>query len=176
MDVEASRLKTRGTVHPCYQYTVKKPAYWICSLHTWKSIIDGERDVQVFEQFRAPSSKWHLLQGRPCMFQQENSKPNTEAMVLKEKNWCIIKWKIQQRITRNAEQIKSSIIQVIGQNSSPTSPAAGFLGLQMSLKKAGMLHSCKRGSLLYWEVLPPSYSMSQYFSQNGTSTSVVSCE
>ena len=129
--------------HPaCYQRSVQKPAslmvwgcisaYWMGSLHIWKGTINAERYIEVLEQHMLPSRR-RLLQGRPCIFQQDNAKPHTASITTAwlrrrrvrvlnwpacspdlspiENIWRIMKWKIRQRRPRTVEQLESYIRQ-----------------------------------------------------------------
>ncbi|KAK3545957.1 hypothetical protein QTP70_016982, partial [Hemibagrus guttatus] len=73
----------------CYQRSVQKPAslmVWGCmsacgmgSLHIWKGTINAERYIQVLEQHMLPSRR-RLFQGRPCIFQHDNARPDTASI------------------------------------------------------------------------------------------------
>ena len=55
--------------------------YWTGKLHIWKGTISAQRYMQVLEQHMLPS-RWHLSQGRLCIFQEDNSKPHTLDVLL----------------------------------------------------------------------------------------------
>ncbi len=73
----------------CYQRSVQKPAslmVWGCisaygmgSLHVFEGTINAERYIKVLEQYMLPS-RLRLIQGRSCVFQQDNIKPHTAAI------------------------------------------------------------------------------------------------
>ncbi len=76
------RAKEEGDLPECYQHSVQKPAslmVWGCisaygmgSLHVLEGTMNAERYVKVLEQHML-SSRRHLFQGRPCVFQQDNA-------------------------------------------------------------------------------------------------------
>ncbi len=91
-------------------------AYGMGSLHVLEGTMNAERYINVLEQHMLPSRQ-RLFQGRPCVFQQDNTKPHTTAITTAwlrsrrvqnwpacspdlspiENIWCIIKRKIHQR-------------------------------------------------------------------------------
>ncbi len=83
------RAKEEGDLPACYQRSVQKPAslmVWGCisayglgSLHVLEGTMNAERYIKVLEQHVLPP-RWRLFQGRPCVFQQDNSKPHTAAI------------------------------------------------------------------------------------------------
>uniref|UniRef100_A0A8C1J3L4 Tc1-like transposase DDE domain-containing protein n=1 Tax=Cyprinus carpio TaxID=7962 RepID=A0A8C1J3L4_CYPCA len=88
----------------CYQHSVQKPAslmVWGCmgacglgSLHIWRGTINAERSIQVLVQHMLPSRR-HLLQGRPCIFQHDNARPNTASITtswLRRRRIWVLKW------------------------------------------------------------------------------------
>ncbi len=54
-------------------------AYGIGSLHVSVGTLNAERYIKVLEQHML-SYRLCLFQGRPCVFQQDNAKPNTAAI------------------------------------------------------------------------------------------------
>ncbi len=78
------RAKEEGDLPVCYQRSVQKPAslvVWRCrseysmgSLHVLEGTINAERHIKVLEQHMLPSRR-RLFQGRPCLLQQDNTKP-----------------------------------------------------------------------------------------------------
>jgi len=50
-------------------------AYGMGSLHVLEGTINAERYIKVLEQHILPSRR-RPFQGRPCVFQQDNAKPN----------------------------------------------------------------------------------------------------
>uniref|UniRef100_A0A803JAZ8 Tc1-like transposase DDE domain-containing protein n=1 Tax=Xenopus tropicalis TaxID=8364 RepID=A0A803JAZ8_XENTR len=90
----------------CYQRSVQKPAslmVWGCmsacgmgSLHVWKGSINAEKYIQVLEQHMLPSRR-HLFQGRPCIFQQDNSRPHSASITtswLRRRRIRVLKWPV----------------------------------------------------------------------------------
>uniref|UniRef100_A0A9J7XE93 Uncharacterized protein n=1 Tax=Cyprinus carpio carpio TaxID=630221 RepID=A0A9J7XE93_CYPCA len=88
----------------CYQRSVQKPAslmVWGCmsacgmgSLHIWKATINAERYIQVLEQHMLPS-RHRLFQGRPCIFQHDNIRPQTASITtswLRRRRIQVLKW------------------------------------------------------------------------------------
>ncbi len=83
------RAKEEGDLPACYQRSVQKPAslmVWGCistygmdSLHVLEGTMNAERYIKVLEQHMLPSRQC-LFQGRPCVFQQDSSKPHTAAI------------------------------------------------------------------------------------------------
>ena len=53
--------------------------YGVGSLHIWKDSIHAEEYMEVLEQHML-SSRQCLCQGRPCIFQQDNAKPDTATL------------------------------------------------------------------------------------------------
>ncbi|KAL6463867.1 hypothetical protein MHYP_G00282580 [Metynnis hypsauchen] len=102
------------------------------NLHICEGTINAERYIQVLEQHMLPSKKY-LLQGRLCLFQQDNAKPHSARVTTAwlhskrvrildwpacspdlspiENVWRIMKHKIQQRRPRTVEQLKLYIKQ-----------------------------------------------------------------
>ncbi len=98
------------------------------SLHVLEGAMNAERYIKVLEQHMLPS-RWHLFQGRPCVFQQDNAKPHTAAIITAwlhsrrvrvlnwpafspdlspiENIWCIIKLKICQRQPQTLQQLET---------------------------------------------------------------------
>ncbi len=136
------RAKEEGDLPACYQHLVQKPAslmvwgfvsaYGMDSLHVLEGTMNAEKYIKVLEQHMLPS-RWHLFQGRPCVFQQDNAKPHTPAITTAwlrsrrfqvlnwpacipdlspiENIWCIIKQKICQRRPRTLQQLETHIRQ-----------------------------------------------------------------
>ncbi len=136
------RAKEEGDLPACYQHSVQKPAslmMWGCisaygmgSLHVLEGTMNAESYIKVLEQHMLPS-RWHLFQGRPCVFQQDNAKPHTAAITTAwlrsrrvcvlnwpacspdispiENIWHIIKWKIHQRRPQTLQQLETYIRQ-----------------------------------------------------------------
>ncbi len=83
------RAKEEGDLPACYQHSVQKPAslmvwgsisaYGMGSLHVLEGTMNAEMYIKVLEQHMLPSRR-RLFQGRPCVFQQDNSKPHTAAI------------------------------------------------------------------------------------------------
>ncbi len=134
--------KEEGDLPACYQHSVQKPAslmVWGCisaygmgSLHVLEGTMNAERYIKVLEQHML-SSRRHLFEGRPCVFQQENAKPHTAAITTAwfhsrrvrvlnwpacspdlspiENIWRIIKRKIRQRRPWTLQQLENYIRQ-----------------------------------------------------------------
>ncbi len=83
------RAKEEGDLPAYYQRSVQKTAslmVWGCisvygmgSLHVLEGTMNAERYIKVLEQHMLPS-RWHLFQGRPCVFQKDNAKPHIAAI------------------------------------------------------------------------------------------------
>ena len=81
-------LRTKeGKDHPdCYQQQVQKSGsvmVWGCvsalgksTLHFCDGTINAEKYVEILEQHMLPSRR-HPFQGSPCIFHQDNAKPNS---------------------------------------------------------------------------------------------------
>ncbi len=120
------RAKEEGDLPACYQCSVQQPA----SLMVWRCVLEGtmnaERYRKVLQQHVLPS-RWRLFQGRPCVFQQDKTKPHTAAITtawlrsrrgqvlncpacspdlspIIENIWRIFKRKIRQRRPRTRQQ------------------------------------------------------------------------
>ncbi len=135
------RAKEEGDLPACYQCSVQKPAslmVWGCistygmgSLHVLEGTMNAERYIKVLEQRMLPFRRCPF-QGRPCVFQQDNAKPNTAAITTAwhsrrvrvlnwpacspdlspiEYIWRIIKRKICQRWPRTLQQLETYIRQ-----------------------------------------------------------------
>ncbi len=50
------------------------------SLHVLEGTMNAERYIKVLEQHMLPSRR-RVFQGRPCVFQQDNAKPHTAAII-----------------------------------------------------------------------------------------------
>ncbi len=98
-DAVSSELKS-----VCYQRSVQKPAslmVWGCisaydmgSLHVLEGTMNAERYIKVLEQHMLPSRR-RLFQGRPCVFQQDNTKPHTAAITtawLRSRRVRVLNW------------------------------------------------------------------------------------
>ncbi len=110
-------------------------AYAMGSLHVLEGTMNAERYIKVLEQHTLPSRRQGiaLIQGRPCVFQKDNAKPQTAAISIAglrsrrvqvlnwpacspdlspiENIWCIIKLKICQRRPRTLQQLETYIRQ-----------------------------------------------------------------
>ncbi len=106
--------------------------YVMGSLHVLEGTMNAEKYIKVLEQHMLPSRQ-SLLQGMPCVFQQDNAKPHTAAITtawlrsrrVRVLNWpacspdlspienicCIFKWKICQRRPRTLQQMETYIRQ-----------------------------------------------------------------
>ncbi len=136
------RAKEEGDLPACLQHSVLKPAslmVWGCTsaygmgcLHVLEGTMNAERYIKVLEQHMLPSRQC-LFQGRPCVFQQDNAKPYTAAIITAwlhsrrvwvlnwpacssdlspvENIWCIIKWKIRQRRPQTLQELETNIRQ-----------------------------------------------------------------
>ncbi len=126
--------KEEGDLPECYQRSVQKPAslmVWGCisayvmgSLHVLEGTMNAERYIKVLEQHMLPSRR-RLFQGRPCVFQQDNTKPHTAAITTAwlrskfcspdlspiENIWRIIKRKIHQKRPQTLQQLETYIRQ-----------------------------------------------------------------
>uniref|UniRef100_A0AAY4C9I9 Tc1-like transposase DDE domain-containing protein n=1 Tax=Denticeps clupeoides TaxID=299321 RepID=A0AAY4C9I9_9TELE len=89
-----------------YQRSVQKPAslmVWGClsacgmgSLYVWKGTINAEKYIQVLEQQMLPS-RCYLFQGRPCIFQQDNTRPHSASITtswLHRRRIRVLKWPV----------------------------------------------------------------------------------
>ncbi len=98
------RAKEEGDLPACYQRSVQKPAslmVWGCinaygmdSLHVLEGTMNAERYIKVLEQHMFPSRR-RLIQGRPCVFQQNNAKPHTAAITtawLRSRRVRVLNW------------------------------------------------------------------------------------
>ncbi len=98
------RAKEEGDLPACYQRSVLKPAslkVWGCisaygmgSLYVLEGTMNAERYIKVLEQHMLPS-RWHLFQGRPCVFQQDNATPHTAAITtawLRSRRVWVLNW------------------------------------------------------------------------------------
>ncbi len=98
------RAKEEGDLPVCYQRSVQKPAslmVWGCisayvvgSLHVLEGTMNAERYIKVLEQQMLPS-RLRLFQGRPCVFQQDNAKPHTAAIItawLRSRIVSVLNW------------------------------------------------------------------------------------
>ncbi len=124
------RAKEQGDLPACHQRSVQKPAslmVWGCinaynmgSLHVLEGTVNAERYIQVLEE--------HMLPSRRCVFQQNNAKPHSVAIITAglhsrrvrvlnwpacsgnfspiENIWPIIKWKIGQRHPQTLQQLE----------------------------------------------------------------------
>ena len=136
MDTMSSGLKRRETFqhskasisdgmgeHKCIRYR---------QVAIFGGTINAERYIKVLEQHMLPY-RWHLLQGRPCVFQQANAKPHTAAITTAwlhlrrvqllnwpncsadvspiEYIWHIIKQIMQERQPPTFQQLKTSVRQ-----------------------------------------------------------------
>ncbi len=140
----------RETFQRVISIQFKKPAslmVWGCisafgmgSLHVLEGTMNAERYIKVLEQHMLPS-RWHLFQGRPCVFQQDNAKPHTAAITTawlrsrrvwvlklpacspelspKENIWQIIERKIRQRRPWTLQQLEIYIRQEWDQITTP---------------------------------------------------------
>ncbi len=132
------RAKEEGDLPVCYQHSVQKPAslmVWGCisayvvgSLHVLEGTMNAERYIKVLEQQMLPS-RLRLFQGRPCVFQQDNAKPHTAAIItawLRSRIVSVLNWtagtftyrehleqhlKIRQRWPRTLHQLEAYIRQ-----------------------------------------------------------------
>jgi len=154
-----------GNVYLCY--SIRISASGTGNLHIWKGSIAAERYKQVLE-----SNIWPLLQGRPCMFQQDKVKPHpasVPAARLRSRRVQLLHWAacspdvsqpgnictdlLQSRCFTTWKHLKYNkeepglLYQTgTGQRSSARGPAAALLSsrcFQMLLKEEGMLHSGK---------------------------------
>ncbi len=84
------RDKEEGDLPESYQHSVNLcqhlwlyggciSAYGMGSLHVLEGTMIAERYIKVLEQHTL-SSRWPLFQGRPCVFQQDDTKPDTAAI------------------------------------------------------------------------------------------------
>ncbi len=88
-DTVSSGLKRRETFQRVIKRSVQKPAslmVWGCisaygmgSLHVLEGTMNAEKYIKVLEQHMLPSRR-RLFQGRSCVFQQDNAKPQTAAI------------------------------------------------------------------------------------------------
>ncbi len=84
------RAKEEGDLPVCHQLSVENPAslmvrgcisaYGMGSLHVLEGTMIAERYIKRFRATYAPPSRRSLFQGRPCVFQQDNTKPHTAAI------------------------------------------------------------------------------------------------
>ncbi len=107
-------------------------AYGMSSLHVLEGTMNAERYIKVLEQHMLPS-RWHLFQGRPCVFQQDNAKPHTAyittawlacspALSPIENIRCIIKRKIRQRWPQTLSAAGNLYQAIMGANSNTKTP------------------------------------------------------
>ncbi len=69
-------------------------AYVMGSLHVLEGTMNAERYIKVLEQHILPSRR-RLFQGRPCVFQQDNTKPHTAAITtawLRSRRVRVLNW------------------------------------------------------------------------------------
>ena len=96
------------TDHPaCCRRTVQQPAslmvrghiraHGLESFHIWKDSINAEENIE--EHLLPPRQR--LLQGRPCMFQQDNAKPLTASITTRV--WAYRQLLEEERMLRNAQ-------------------------------------------------------------------------
>ncbi len=91
------RAKEKGDLPVCYQRSVQKPAslmVWGCiiaygmgSLHVLEDTMNAERYIMVLEQ--------HMLPSRRCVFQQDNAKQHTAAIItawLRSRRVRVLNW------------------------------------------------------------------------------------
>ncbi len=91
------RAKEEGDLPACYQRSVQKPAslmVWGCinaygmgSLHVLEGTMNAERYIKVLEQ--------HMLPSRQRLFQQDNAKPHTAAIItawLRSRRVRVLNW------------------------------------------------------------------------------------
>ncbi len=89
-DAVSSGLKRRETFQRVISFQLKSQHLWWYGVH--KCIRYGQLACfgrhyeswnvnKVLEQHMLPS-RWHLFQGRPCVFQQDNAKPQTVAITI----------------------------------------------------------------------------------------------
>ncbi len=149
-------------------------AYGMGSLHVLEGTMNAERYIKVLEQHMLPS-RWRLFQGRPCVFQQDNAKPHTEAITTAwlrsrrvrvlnwpacrpelspiENIWCIIKGKICQRRPRTLQQLETYIRQEWDQIPSPK-----LQKLITSMPRRLQTVLKRRGDATPWQTCPrPNY-------------------
>ncbi len=83
MDAVSSGLKRRETFQHVISVQFKSQhllrAYGMGSLQVLEGTMTAERYIQVLEQHML-LSVWCLFQGRPCVFQQDNAKPQTAVI------------------------------------------------------------------------------------------------
>ena len=108
-------------------------------LHVLEGTMNFERYIKVLEKHILPSRQC-LFQGRPCVFQEDNVKPQTAAVTTAwlcwrvwvlnrpacspdlsplENIWHIIKQKICQRRLQTLQQLETYIGQEWDQNPTP---------------------------------------------------------
>ncbi len=159
--------KEEGDFPACHQCSVQKPAslmVWGCisaygmgSLHVLEGTMNAERYIKVLEQHMLPS-RWRLFQGKPCVFQQDNTAAiptawlhSRRVRVLNwpacspdltpiENIWRIINKKICQRWPQTLQQLDILYQARMGPNSNTKTPETHNLDAQTSsncLKRRG---------------------------------------
>ena len=69
-------------------------AYRTVYLHIWNGTINAERHIQVLKHHMLPS-RWSLLQGRRCIFQQDTVKSHTVSITtawLRSRRVWVLDW------------------------------------------------------------------------------------
>ncbi len=158
-DAVSSRLKRRETFQRVISVQFKSQHLWwygdtyVHFIYLSAHSMNAERYIKVLEHYMLPTSRC-LFQGRPCVFQKDNAKPQIAAITTAwlrsrrvrvlnwpacsadlspiENIWCIIKQKNMSKMTTNSSAAGNIYQARMGPDSNTKTPETHNLDAQSS--------------------------------------------